>query len=302
MQICRAPVRPAAVLAAYALAGLLGPGACREVSAPLPPGAVRFPPPASYARWWALTEGCAGRTGDLAAYAWYAVPGTSVPDSRRGDVSAYTDVTTRRIVIATHWRGDGPTVRHEMLHALLGPAYASGGPAAQHPPAYFQGGCVGVVACPDVGCRDAGPAPVPAPADAPMLPLSALDVRVDVLPDRVSRTGPDGVFSVVVRVTNPSAEPVRVPLEATPDLPAPWVRGYGFRIVPAGAQLPIAIPAQSDSAGMVTSDSVRRVPFGAGQTRQLVIDMPARLYPAGAYLTVGVFNGRQVSARLTVDP
>src|SRR5665213_2545643 len=167
-----------------------------------------------------------------------------------------------------------------MLHALLGPAY-------------FQGRCAGVVYCPEIGCQDAGAAPVMAPADAPTLPLSALDIQMDVLPDRVSRTGVDRALTLIVRVTNPSAEPVWVQLDATPDLPAPWVHWYGFRIVPAAQTVPI-----SD----IARDSVRRVAFAAGQTRQLVFDLSGALYAPADYLAVGIFNTRQVWTPFTIVP
>src|SRR5665213_3206606 len=168
-----------------------------------------------------------------------------------------------------------------MLHALLGPAY-------------FQGRCAGVVYCPEIGCQDAGAAPVMAPADAPTLPLSALDIQMDVLPDRVSRTGVDRALTLIVRVTNPSAEPVWVQLDATPDLPAPWGHWYGFRIVPALQTVPIPGIARDDSGGVITPVSVRRVAFAAGQPRQLVFDLSGALYAPADYLAVGISNTRQV--------
>jgi hypothetical protein len=107
---------------------------------------------------------------------------------------------------------------------------------------------------------------------------------------------------VVVRATNPRPAPVWVTLDPSPDLLAPWVRGFGFRIVPAAAPLPVDDLARADSAGMITVDSVRRVAFGAGQTRRWAIDLPASLYRAGEYRAVGIFNARQAWAPLTVAP
>lgn len=300
----RSAARPVVVAAAYAfaLAGPLGPGACRDVTAPLPAGATRFTPPPAYARWWALTQECAGLRGNFAAYSWYVVPGDRVPDAGYENVAAYTDVFARRIVIASYWRNDGGTVRHEVLHALLGWPYAAGTIVQQHPPAYFQGLCRGVVDCPALGCRDAGTPPSPAPAGAPALPLSALSVRVEVEPTPVSRTGADRGVTLVVRVTNPRPEPVWVSLNATPDLPSPWVRWFGFRIIPAAQSIPTLIPLMADTAGFVTADSVPRVAFGAGQTRRWVVDVGERLYAAGEYQAVGVFNTRQVATPLTIVP
>ncbi len=63
MQTRRATARPAALLAAYAvaLAGALGPAACRDATAPRVPNATRFRAPPVYAGWWALVEACSGR-------------------------------------------------------------------------------------------------------------------------------------------------------------------------------------------------------------------------------------------------
>jgi hypothetical protein len=137
-------------------------------------------------RWWTLTEARAGRSGDFAAYEWYVVPGNSFSNPYWGEVDAYTDVDAHRVVLSAASQDNGGIVRHEMLHALLGREYAVRDLAGMHPPAYFQGRCAGVVSCPDKGCRDAGPAPVDAPADANTLPSSALDLHVDVLGNRVA--------------------------------------------------------------------------------------------------------------------
>ena len=293
-------IRRASLLGAYSLvlASPIGLDACRDATAPLPDNAVRFVPPPVYARWWTIVEACSGHTGDFAAYTWYVAPDNSL----RNNAAAYTEVAARRIVLESSQQNAGSIVRHEMLHALLGPAYASGTSAHEHPPAYFQGRCAGVVYCPEIGCQDAGAAPVMAPADAPTLPLSALDIQMDVLPDRVSRTGVDRALTLIVRVTNPSAEPVWVQLDATPDLPAPWVHWYGFRIVPAVQTVPITGIARDGSAGVITRDSVRRVAFAAGQTRQLVFDLSGALYAPADYLAVGIFNTRQVWTPFTIVP
>lgn len=309
----RAWARPASALAgsALAFAGPLGLGACRDATAPLPVAAIRFAPPPIYARWWALTEACSGRSSDFATYAWYVVPWHalgSAPGGHDGTyVAGYADPFGRRVVLDSAWQDDGGVVRHEMLHALLGPAYASGGPARVHPPAFFQGRCANVVDCPPLGCADAGPAPTRAPADAPALALAALDVHVELLPDRVTRVGAgwaDRAFTVVLRATNPSAGPVWVPLDAVPGVAAPRVPQVGFQILPA--QGPLVIPSlgfsRLDSAGVVYSDTTRRAAFAAGQTRWFVWDWTARPFAAGDYAVVGFLNARQVSTPLTVTP
>jgi hypothetical protein len=220
---------------------------------------------------------------------FYIVPQvSSVPDGAYGDVAAYWSSASNRIVLAGYFVGDGRTVRHEMLHALLG--------TDGHSPDYFQGSCAGVVDCATVGCQDAGPAPVHAPDGAPALPLSALDVRIDLLQNTVSRTGVDTVVSVIVRVTNPRAGPVWVTLEPTPSVPgAPAYTGFfGFdiRSVGSGASL----------LGMRQSVPSQPVPFASGETRQFIFDVGVTRYPTGDYVAIGFFNARQVSATLRVTP
>lgn len=312
MRVRQAPARRVLLTAgALALGGALGPSACRDVLAPypLPAGAARFAPPPAYARWWALVEACAGRAGDYGAWSWYTAPRGALKAGGLGDAAGYADPVARRIVVTAGLESDGGVVRHEILHAVLGPAYATGGDAQQHPPAYFQDRCAGVVYCPQDGCADAGPPPAAAPADAPTLPLASLDVRVDALPARVSRTGAtwaDRELTLVVRATNPTARPVWVPLEAVAARPSwaptPWVPRFGFRIVPAGQPLPPTDFARFDSTGAVFGDTARRVAFAAGQTRYLVVDWSGRPYAAGDYAAVGVFNTRQTWTPLAVEP
>lgn len=302
----QAPDRRTALLAATMLAfvGPLGAGGCRDAVAPfpLPTSAERFAPPPVFARWWPLVEGCSGRTGDFAVWAWYQVPAGALRAAGLGNAEAYTDVAAHRVVLTAGVEKIGSAVRHEMLHALLGPAYASGGPARVHPPAYFQGRCAGVVYCPDVGCADAGPAPVTAPPDVPTLPLAALTLGVDVIPASVSRAGADHALTIVIRATNPNVRPAWVPLDATPGVPAPRVAWRGFRIVPAAQPLPVTDLTRVDSTGIVAIDTARRVPFAAGETQRVVFDMSGAQYPPGDYLVVGIFNTRQVAVPLTVTP
>jgi hypothetical protein len=254
----------------------------------LPSGAERLAPPPVYAQWWALTEACSGIMRPLRAVEFYRVPHASVSTPDHGDVAGYWSSASNRIVLAGPYVDDGRAVRHEMLHALVR--------GVGHPPAYFQGRCAGVVDCPEVGCRDAGPVPARAPTDAPMLPVAALDVRMDLLPNPASRTGADSVLSVVVRVTNPRPEPVWVPLEATPSVPgAPAYAGFfGFAVRSVGRE--------SQVIGMQQSILTGPVPFAAGETRQFVFDLNVARYPAGDYTVGGLFNTRQVWSPLRVMP
>ena len=69
-----------------ALAGL----ACESLVAPaLPDGATVLTPPPVYARWWAMTEACSRRTGDLSAVTWYVATG---PEADTYNPSAMTPV------------------------------------------------------------------------------------------------------------------------------------------------------------------------------------------------------------------
>jgi len=289
----RSPV--ACVVVALGLAAL-AIGACRDFTAPLPSGARPFHPPPVYARWWALTEGCAQRSGSFAGYSWYVVPGNYAPTPSTPNASAYTDVNARRIVLAESVWGFGGTVRHEMLHALLGRDHASGTPAEIHPPEYFQGRCEGVVVCPE-SCTAAGPAPVTAPVDAPVLPVAALVLDIELLTSPASLSGPDSILSIIVRVTNPTANPAWVALEQSPVVSAPFTSYFSFGIMPAGRDTQLV--------RLVQSVPIAPVPFAAGQTRESVLDVNLRavgLSP-GDYVVTGGFNTRApVSTQLRILP
>lgn len=294
----RARDRAATVLA---LASLVGSGGCQDATAPLPSGASRFAPPPVYSSWWGLVEACSGRTGVFAAWAWYRVPDGALRAAGYGNAAAYTDVAARRVVMEEGLEANGSPIRHEMLHALLGPAYASGNSAQVHPPAYFQGRCAGVVWC-DQGCADAGPPPPSAADGAPALPLSALDVGINVIPTGVSRTGTDRALTIVLHATNPTAEPRWLALAPTLGVSPPSAHWWGFRIVPAGQSLPVTDLTRVDSTGIVFVIPAGRVPFAAGQTRWQVFDMSGGAYPPGDYQVVGIFNTRQIAVPLTITP
>ena len=284
-------------------AGPLALAACRGVTdaAPpaLPPGAVAFAPPPVYARWWALTAACAGRPADAAlagAVTWYVVPGAAVIPSAGRDAAGFASPRERLVVLAGRYREDGAVVRHEMLHLFLPEA-------ANHPPAYFQDRCAGVVICPPVGCADEGAPPAAAPADAPSAPASALDVRVEVTPASAGAAalapgapGDDPWLTVVVSVTNPGAGPVWVPLEPSPGQSptAPEVGGFGYEVAMPGGAAPF------ESAWFVVPRG--RVAFAAGQTRRQVFDVNAAGYRAGDYSVLGRYNVRTASAGFRVQP
>jgi hypothetical protein len=140
-----------------------------------------------YAQWWAETQACALRTGDVASIRWYVVPGVAHFRTVRGDGVASYHAATRRIVVAEEALLSGPVVRHEMLHALLGDV-------AGHPGDAFLGDCAGVVSC-RAECRREAGRPVPRP---PLLARVAQRARelgrprrsAPILVHTVSQLGP----------------------------------------------------------------------------------------------------------------
>ncbi len=104
---------------------------------PFPSESLRpySPPIGQYTLWWEAVEACSGRTSNFADVSWYLTqPGQLlVVNNDTLDGAWFED--GNRIAVA---RGDGPIVRHEMLHAIL----HDGG----HPAAMFAGRCAGVVA------------------------------------------------------------------------------------------------------------------------------------------------------------
>jgi hypothetical protein len=186
-----------------------GVAACSEITEPLPPNAEQFAPPAVYARWWAMTEACSGRSGDLGAVNWYRVPGSGFV-YRGHSVSGYQSSYTNRIVLAEEAIEQGPLVRHEMLHAVL---RASG-----HPRSQFLGSCASLVLCQGICVEDAGPWHAPR-QDYVVLPPESLDVasRAELLAPEsdgnrwvaleVSVRNPRGLALVVAAPGHPVTPP-----------------------------------------------------------------------------------------------
>jgi len=94
---------------------------CLDPFAP-PPGTYRFTPPAEYQSLWVSVEGCSSLHGDLTRIRWFIIPGRAF---RYGEVSVnglwhsphdiYLSESS-----ATDSVGGYFTVRHEMLHDLIG--------------------------------------------------------------------------------------------------------------------------------------------------------------------------------------
>ena len=193
-----------------------GFAACNLITGPLPPNAERFAPPAVYARWWAMTEGCSGRSSNFGAIHWYSVPGSEF--TRDGQpVAGYANRYTNRIVLAEATVEQGPIVRHEMLHAIL----REGG----HPRSQFLDGCASLVHCQGICVKDAGSWQRPQ-ENYVILPPESLDVasRAKLLPPES-----DGQRWLALDVTarNPRGRAVVVAAPGDPTTPATF--GYDLR-------------------------------------------------------------------------
>lgn len=257
-----------------------GFAACSLITGPLPAGADRFAPPAVYARWWAMTEACSGRSGNLGAVAWYRVPGLQfVWDGQW--VGGYWNRYGNRIVLAEVGLEQGPTVRHEMLHALL--------QAGGHPRSQFLGACAAVVRCQGICIEEGGPWHLPR-QDYVVLPPESLDVasRAELLP-RES----DGQrwLALEVTVRNPRERAVLVAAPGDPVTPPTF--GYDLRG-----------PSGGVSGGEVAIDSSTLF-FQPFETKQWLFeflvasDLSGHHIPPGNYLVRGDY-GRHRSAYETI--
>lgn len=151
-----------------------GLAACSLITGPLPPGAERFAPPAVYARWWAMTEACSGRSGNFGDVDWYRVPGSQFMHDGQS-VGGVWSRNANRIVLAEEGIDQGRLVRHEMLHALLR--------VRGHPRSQFLAACASLVSCKETCIEDAERWQLPRQGHV-VLPPESLDVasRAELLP------------------------------------------------------------------------------------------------------------------------
>ena len=246
--------------------------ACRDlVDPPLPATAERFTPPPVYARWWAMTEACSGMSGRLDAIRWHVVPGVSTFESRGLLVNGYWSAGSNQIVLSGTARLDGPTVRHEMLHALVG--------RAGHPRELFLRRCAGLVSCGPVCFEDAN-APREPDASAVLITVDALQVAVEVSPASPLAPGGDGFLTMTVSARNPASHPVVLERQTTS------ASGYFFEIVGGG---------ERRQGGILWLDP-EVVSFAPGEVKRQVFDFPIaspgvpglRLVP-GRYTFTGAY-------------
>lgn len=262
-------------LSRLALLPLFVLGACQlPTDVPFPSDAVLVDAPPAYALWWKVTESCSGLSGDFASVRFYVVPNVSVVRTGNDHAIGYWFAQGNRIVLAGNYSMEPHVVRHEMLHALIGPAQEGG-----HPHEYFVQRCGGVVHCEGSCVSDGGPTPTPV-MDAPTIPASQLETRVDLLPARVSPSLYDGWFTVTVLVTNTRTTPVWV------DVP----RAAPGR--PDGTTFAWSLQDQIASYDYTYAD---RMYFDAGETKRYTFDTRAGAWPVSAtpasYFVRGLFAG-----------
>ena len=220
---------------------------------PFPSGAVRVQPPAIYRKWWALTEQCVGRKASFDAVSWYVVPGVeTIPGTDRRVGEWFPE--GNRIVMGGRVQGFGDLVRHEMLHAILGPE------AEVHPRDAFVARCGGVVECDDQCDLDAGEPPS-VPIDARPEPPSALRIVTSVDPVRPDSATWDGYFMMRVTATNPADYPIVVRLASARD-DGPSV-SFSYRIEGGGRKFTYDARAYEPE--------VTR--FAPGETKQFIFDL-----------------------------
>lgn len=267
-------MRNAAMLRGGARFALLSlASACDWPTAPLPPGAERFDPPAVYERWWELTKECSGLPGRLDAINWYQVPGVRTIQHGNTQVAGWWSSSGNRIVLAGDARLWGDLVRHEMLHALVR--------RAGHPRSVFVGRCGGVVSCSENCLAEAPPSADPAATH--VLPTQ-IDISVDVEPHTPSSAIMDGHFMMVIRARNPMARSIIVDLPPSGDAGPPG--SFGYRLIHARG---------SDQFDM-RADAVEVTRFGAGEEKRFIFDFRNREgdtrydKPPGTYRFEGRFG------------
>src|SRR4051812_48428312 len=178
------------------------------VDPPLPEGATQFSAPAVYTRWWAIVEQCSGLRGSLAGVHWYSTPDQLWnPNNSTDPVEGYWSLASNRVVLNSNDTIDGPTVRHEMLHALIR--------SGAHPRSAFLKNCGGVVSCPLRCVQDAGDPPATDPG-TPVVTPGALEVTSAISPASPTFETDGGLATFTVSVRNPFSHPVLVTLLPVP--------------------------------------------------------------------------------------
>jgi len=263
---------------------LCGLGACNFITAPLPPNAEPFAPPAVFARWWAMTEACSGHKGNMGGVHWYRVPGSRF--ILHGQPAAgYWNNSTNRIVLVEDAIEQGDMVRHEMLHALLG--------VNGHPRAQFLGSCASLLPCQGTCIKDAGQWHVPA-QNYVVLPPDSLDVtsHVELFP---SESDGQRWLALEVIVRNPGERAV---VAAAP----------GDRVTPPTFGYDLRGPSGGIGGGEIATDS-STLYFRPLETKRWLFeflvapDLSEHHMPPGNYLMRGSYaRHRSADTTIAVSP
>lgn len=252
--------------------------ACRVATEPsFPSNAVPLDPPPVYRLWWNIVEGCSGVSRDFGAVRFYVVPGQATLTAGGETANAYWFSSGDRIVVAGPNEFEGPVLRHEMLHALLGTSAGGHG----HPHEYFVQRCGGIVHCVSTCLTDDGPLPLPN-RSAPAVPPSVLDVSVSVQPAPFDPAQYGGWMAVMVTARNPLAHAVWVPLPVEGGAPST----FGFAI--------------DGSAIDVAAADTTSIPFAAGETQRQLFDV--HVEPGVVDLAPGSYDLRGFFASDTSGP
>jgi hypothetical protein len=236
-----------------------------------------------------MTEACSGLTGNMSAVRWYVTTGSpSISDGGRSDLAGYYSGASNRIVLADTAGLDGSSIRHEMLHALLGPSVSG------HPRDQFLGRCAGTVMCIGPCISDAGPASPPDPAAVTVDP-QVLYIAGVVEPAAPSRGVDDGWFTFTILVTNPRSTPVIVTLAPSGDAGPPASFSWDVTCLPKLASCGAYYFGSSYDWRADDMASVAR--FAPGETKRFIADFeigrsPTVYWgiPVGAYAFRGYYN------------
>ena len=222
----------------------------------LPENATRFSPPAAYELWSTIIEQCSGHRLDRARVRYYSVPtGTLRYDGTRiAGLTVFDFGFVTILLDADFVRGLGDVVRHEMLHAVLGPGYG-------HPREYFLERCAGIVPCAGDCLVEGGPWPLATEADA-LLDPSRLALDISVTPSVVSVSRDSGYVAFTVSARWDGTTAVRVPLRTDGML-----RGGAFWYTAEGV-----------GGASVLFNNDTTVSFAPGQTQRFVFTQ--RIYPS----------------------
>jgi hypothetical protein len=225
----------------------------------------QFSPLPVYATWWAMTEACSGLSGSLGGVTFYKTT-ENLRNPITGElVAGYWYSEGNRIVLREGSIGDGGTVRHEMLHALI----KKGG----HPRDQFLGKCSGTADCIGSCITDAGPYPTP-PENPIQIGGESLQFGIDIEPRNPTVAHDGGYFSITVLVKNPSSHWATVAqLSGTP------VTTFSFEIAGPNGALSVSKPPLDPS----------EITFAPGETKKHVFDFFIGDAPFGMQLPVGSY-------------